>query len=43
MLLTIKGMAHSTYYYNIKERIDKYANLRKEIARIFDKNKGRYG
>ena len=36
-------MAHSTYYYSIKERPDKYANLRKEIARIFDENKGRYG
>ena len=43
MLLTIKGMARATYYYNIRERIDKYADLRKEIARIFDKNKGRYG
>ena len=43
MLLTIKGMARATYYYNIRECIDKYADLRKEIARIFEKNKGRYG
>jgi transposase InsO family protein len=43
MLLTIKGMARATYYYNVKERIDKYANLRKEIVRIFEKNNGRYG
>ena len=43
MLLAIKGMARATYYYNIKVRIDKYADLRKEIARIFEKNKGRYG
>ena len=36
-------MKRATYYYNVKERPDKYADLRKEIARIFEKNKGRYG
>ena len=36
-------MAPSTYYYSIKERPDKYADLRKEIARVFEKHKGRYG
>ena len=43
MLLQIKGMARATYYYSIKTRKDKYALLRKAIARIFEQNKGRYG
>ena len=36
-------MKRATYYYCVKERPDKYASLRKEIMRIFDENKGRYG
>ena len=36
-------MARTTYYYNIRTREDKYAQLRKDIIRIFNKNKGRYG
>ena len=36
-------MARATYYYNIKDREDKYDDLRKAIVRIYEKNKGRYG
>ena len=36
-------MKRATYYYCVKERQDKYATLRKEIARIFEKHNGRYG
>ena len=36
-------MARTTYYYNIRPREDKYAQIRKDIIRIFNKNKGRYG
>jgi transposase InsO family protein len=36
-------MKRATYYYNVKEHPDKYAGVRKEIARIFEDNKGRYG
>ena len=36
-------MKRASYYYCIKERPDKYATLRKEIARIFEKHNGRYG
>ena len=36
-------MARATYYYNIRSREDKYAQIRKDIVRIFNKNKGRYG
>ena len=36
-------MKRATYYYCVKEHPDKYASLRKEIMRIFDENKGRYG
>ena len=36
-------MARTTYYYNIRPREDKYAQLRKDIIRIFNKNKCRYG
>ena len=39
----VSRMKRATYYYNVKERPDKYADLRKEIARIFEKNEGRYG
>ena len=36
-------MARTTYYYNVRPTKDKYAHLRTVIARIFEKNKGRYG
>lgn len=38
-------MAKSTFYYNIKQLAvaDKYAEIRKVIAKIFHNNKGRYG
>ena len=36
-------MARTTYYYNIRPREDKYVQLRKDIVRVFNKNKGRYG
>ena len=36
-------MARTTYYYNIRPIKDKYAQIRKDIIRIFKKNKGRYG
>ena len=42
-LLQVSGMKRATYYYCVKERPDKYATLRKEIARIFEKHNGRYG
>lgn len=43
ILLTIKGMARSTYYYNIHEKADKYEFVRKRIHEIYEKHKGRYG
>ena len=36
-------MARATYYYSIKNRKDKYALLRKSIARIFAEHNGCYG
>jgi transposase InsO family protein len=36
-------MAPTTYYYNVRKREDKYAQLRKAIKRIYEQNKGRYG
>lgn len=36
-------MARTTYYYNIRPREDKYVQVRKDIIRIFNRNKGRYG
>ena len=36
-------MARTTYYYNVRPKEDKYAQLRKEIVCIFHKHKGRYG
>ena len=36
-------MAPTTYYYNVRPRKDKYAQLRKEITRIYEQNKHRYG
>jgi len=42
-LLKAAGMARSTFYYRILERPDKYASIKKQIRKIFEKNKGRYG
>ena len=42
-MLDIKGMARSTYYYGVKERKDKYEEIRKAICRIYQANRGRYG
>lgn len=36
-------MARSTYYYYLREKVDKYAVEKAEISRIFEENKGRYG
>ncbi|MBO6031450.1 MAG: IS3 family transposase [Prevotella sp.] len=43
LMLDIKGMARSTYYYGVKERKDKYEEIRKAICRIYQANRGRYG
>lgn len=43
LMLDIKGMARSTYYYGVKERSDKYEETRKAISRIYQANRGRYG
>ena len=43
LMLDIKGMARSTFYYGVKERPDKHAELRKQILRIYEAHKGRYG
>ena len=42
-MLDIKGMARSTFYYGLKERPDKHAEVRKHILRIYETHKGRYG
>ena len=42
-LLKAAGMARSTFYYRLSERTDKYASVKDQIRRIYDKNKGRYG
>jgi putative transposase len=36
-------MKRATYYYHVKERIDKYEGIRKQIRLVYDTNKGRYG
>jgi len=43
--LEVAGMARSTFYYHKKQfnKVDKYAQEKKAISTIFDKNKGRYG
>jgi len=43
LMLDIKGMARSTFYYGVKDKTDKYAEMRKEILRIYESHKGRYG
>jgi len=36
-------MARSTFYYRLSERPDKYASVKDQIRRIYEKHKGRYG
>ena len=44
-LLTVAGMARSSFYYHVNQlkAKDKYSIEKKIIAEIFHKNKGRYG
>lgn len=44
-LIEIAGIPRSTYYYYSKqlEKPDKYADVKREIRRIYDESKGRYG
>ncbi len=44
MLLEIKGMARSTFYYRLKalSKADKYEAVKKRICEIFKESKGRY-
>jgi len=44
-LLGLCGLARSTYYYYLKQvqNPDKYENAKREILRIFNDNKSRYG
>lgn len=42
-LLEYIGLSRSTYYYNVRQRTDKYADLKESISSIFYENKGRYG
>lgn len=42
-MLKYADLSRSTYYYHVKEKQDKYANLKEEIERIFVENEGRYG
>ena len=42
-LLKAAGMARSTFYYRLSERPDKYASVKDQIRRIYEKHKGRYG
>ena len=39
------GLKRSTYYYHInsKDKTDKYSDIKREIDKIFHRNKGRYG
>ncbi len=47
LLIEIAGIPRSTYYYYSKQfenpKPDKYAEIKVEIRRIYDENKGRYG
>lgn len=42
-LLEYTGLSRSTYYYNTRDRVDKYADLKESISTVFYENKGRYG
>jgi len=43
--LRISGIARATYYYHVKQadRPDKYREIKEEISRIYQENRGRYG
>lgn len=47
LLIDIAGIPRSTYYYYSKQfdtpKPDKYAEIKAEIRRIYEENKGRYG
>lgn len=47
LLIDVAGIPRSTYYYYEKQfkkpKSDKYAEIKSEIRRIYDENKGRYG
>ncbi len=44
LLLEIARLPRSTFYYHLKHsKVDKYAQIKEEITRIFHENKGRYG
>lgn len=45
MLLDISKLSRSTFYYHLKQfsNVDKYEIEKKEILKIFEYNKGRYG
>ena len=45
MLLDISKLSRSTFYYHLKQfsNVDKYEIEKKEILKIFEQNKGRYG
>ena len=43
ILLEVKGMARSTFYYNHRPKPDKWAVERQRIAELYHQNKGRYG
>ena len=44
-LLTLSGLARSTFYYYVNEskKSDKYAEIKDQIKEIYEQNKGRYG
>ena len=43
-LLKVSGLARSTFYYYLKLKdTDKYKEVKKDILKIFNQNKGRYG
>ena len=43
ILLEVKGMARSTFYYNHRPKADKWVVERQRIAELYHQNKGRYG
>ena len=42
-MLEIKGMARSTFYYNLQSKPDKWEAERQRIVEIYYENRGRYG
>ena len=43
LMLEIKKMARSTFYYNLQYRLDKWEIERQRIVEIYYENRGRYG